>query len=211
MRTDHLITELASDAVPVGSPGPRLALAIGVGLFVAMMGLIAAFGSPLTPVSERGLASSGLKLIYPFIVAFFGAAAALASGRPGDRAWTRLLPVGATLLLLFAMTAAQLSAAPPVAREELLFGSTWARCVSAVVLASVPIFFSLSWGFKILAPTRPAFAGFLIGVASGGAAAAAYALFCPETSRAFLLGAYTPAMLVPAAIGAAIGPKILRW
>lgn len=211
MRTDRLITELASDAVPVSSPGPRLALAMGGGLILAMMGLIAAFGSPLTPVSERGLASSGLKLVYPLVVACFGAAAALASGRPGDRSWLPLVPVGAALLVLLAMSASQLSAALPGTREELLFGSTWGRCVSAVILASIPVFASLYWAFKMLAPTRPALAGFLIGLASGGAAAAAYALFCPETSRAFLLGAYTPAMLVPAVVGAAFGPKLLRW
>lgn len=211
MRTDQLVAELASNPGRVHSPVPRLALAMAAGSICAVAGLTLAFGSPLTPIAERGIAGSAMKLIYPLILALFGAAAALAAGRPGDRVWPWLLPVGAALLLLLGMSAAQLSAAAPATRDDLLFGSTLARCVTAVVLASFPVFVGLTWAFRMLAPTRLAFAGFLIGLASGGAAAAAYALFCPETSRTFLLAAYTPAMFVPAVVGAIVGPRLLRW
>lgn len=211
MRTDQLVAELAANPGPVAAPARRLAIALGAGSLCALAGLTIAFGSPLGPVAERGIAGSALKLLYPLVLALFGAAAALAAGRPGDRAWPRLLPVGAALLVLLAMTAAQLSAAAPGTREELLFGSTLARCVTAVVLSSVPLFVALILAFRSLAPTNLPFAGFLIGLASGGAGAAAYALFCPETSRAFLLTAYTPAMLIPALAGAIAGPKLLRW
>lgn len=211
MRTEQLVAELAANPGRVRSPVPRLALAMAMGTLCALLGLTLALGSPLGPVAERGLGSSAMKLLYPSLLAAFGAAAALAAGRPGDRAWPRLLPVGTALLVLLAMTAAQLSAAAPGAREELLFGSTLLRCVTAVVLSSVPVFVALTWAFRSLAPTNLPFAGFLIGLASGGAAAAAYALFCPETSRAFLLTAYTPAMLIPAVAGAIAGPKLLRW
>lgn len=211
MRTEDLVANLASDARPVHSPGWRIGIALMVGAMVSLAGLTAAFGSPLTPVAERGLGSSAMKLAYPLVLAVFGAAAALAAGRPGDRPWPRLLPVGAALAAVVMMSMAQLWAAPPGAREELLFGSTLIRCVSAVVLASAPVFVCLTWAFRMLAPTSPSSAGFLIGLASGGAAAAAYALFCPETSRAFLLAAYTPAMLIPAVAGAFVGAKLLRW
>lgn len=211
MRTDQLVAQLSANPGRVRSPIPRVALAIVVGYLGALLGLSVAFGSPLDPVAERGLSGSAMKLIYPLTLAVFGAAAAFAAGRPGDRAWPWLLPVGAALIVLLAMSAAQLFAAAPEAREELLFGSTLMRCVSAVVLASVPVFVGLTWAFRSLAPTRLSFAGFLIGLASGGAAAAAYALFCPETSRVFLLAAYTPAILVPAVVGAIIGPRLLRW
>ena len=62
-----------------------------------------------------------------------------------------------------------------------------------------------------MAPTRPAVAGLLAGLSSGGAAAAAYALYCPDTTASFLLAAYTPGALVPAIAGYLLGPKLLRW
>ena len=211
MQTEQLIADLASDARPVPMPARRLALAMVAGSALALAGLTVAFGSPLDPVAQRGLAASTMKLLYPLIIAVFGAAAALAAGRPGDRTEWRLAPIGVALLITIVMAAIQLAAAPPAARDEMLFGTTLARCVSSVALASIPVFAGLTWVFRLLAPTRLAFAGFLIGLASGGAAAVAYALFCPEVSKAFLITAYTPAMLIPAVVGAIAGPRLLRW
>ena len=211
MRTEQLIAELAADRRPVPRPAPRLALALIGGALLALAGLTAVFGSPLQPVAERGLAASGLKLVYPLLIALFAAAAALAAGRPGDRPGRRLLPLGVAVLAIVLIAAIEVSAAAPSPPADILFGSTLGRCVTAVALASVPILVGLTWAFRLLAPERPAFAGFLIGLTSGGAAAAVYALYCPETTHAFLLGAYTPAMLIPAAIGAIAGGKLLRW
>jgi hypothetical protein len=181
------------------------------GILLAIVGLVVAFGSPLQPVAERGLAASSLKLIYPLLVALFGAAAALAAGRPGDRPIRRLLPIGVALVVIGIIAAIEISAASPADRAETVFGSTFGSCVAAVALASIPVFAGLTWAFRLLAPVRPALAGFIIGLTSGGAGAAAYALYCPETTHAFLLGAYTPAMLIPALIGAIAGDKLLRW
>lgn len=211
MRTEELIAELASDVRPAPWPALRLAFAVLAGSIVALAGLTAVFGSPLPPVAERGLAASAMKLAYPLIVAGSGAAAALASGRPGSRPEWRLLPIGIAVLVVIVMAAAQLAAAEPGARVELLLGSTLARCISAVALASLAVLVALTWAFRVLAPTRLSVSGFLIGLSSGGAAAAAYALFCPETSRAFLITAYTPAMLIPALLGAIAAPRLLRW
>lgn len=211
MRTEQLIAELASDTQPVARAGPRLVLALLAGSALALAALMIVLGSPLQPVAQRGLAASGMKLIYPMVVAVCGAAAVLAAGRPGDKPVRRLLPIVVAVLVVAMLAAHQLSLAAPEARQELLFGSTLARCVTAVTLASVPVFAALTWAFRLLAPTHRSFAGFLIGLCSGGAAATAYALYCPETSQAFLLAAYTPAMLVPGLLGAIAGRGLLRW
>lgn len=211
MRTEDLIAGLAVDRRPAARPARQLALAMIGGTLFAIVGLVAAFGSPLQPVSERGLAASGLKLIYPLLVAVFGAAAALAAGRPGDRPLRHLLPIGAVLVVIGIIAAIEVLGASPADRAETLFGSTLGRCVTAVAMASIPIFAGMTWVFRLLAPVRPTLAGFIIGLTSGGAGAAAYALYCPETTHAFLLGAYTPAMLIPALIGAIAGDKLLRW
>jgi hypothetical protein len=211
MRTDQLIAELAADRGPIPRPALQLALAMVGGALLALAGLTIAFGSPLEPVAERGLAASGLKLVYPLLIALFGVAAALAAGRPGDRPVRRLLPIAGAVLAIALIAAVEMSSASPADRADILFGSTMVRCVTAVALASIPVFAGLTWAFRLLAPERPALAGFLIGLSSGGAGAAGYALYCPETSHAFLLGAYTPAMVIPAAIGAITGDRLLRW
>ena len=211
MRTDELIAELASDRRPIPRPALQLALAMVGGALLALAGLTIVFGSPLLPVAERGLAASGLKLVYPLLIALFGGVAALAAGRPGDRPFRSLLPIVGAVVAIGLIAAVEMLATGPADRATILFGSTLGRCVTAVAVASIPVFAGLTWAFRLLAPERPAFAGFLIGLSSGGSAAAAYTLYCPESSHAFLLGAYTPAMLIPAVFGAIAGDRLLRW
>jgi hypothetical protein len=93
----------------------------------------------------------------------------------------------------------------------MLFGSSFAGCVFAISIASLPIFAALVWAFNSLAPTRPAVAGFFAGFSAGSAGAVAYALYCDETTASFLLVSYTVGILVPALIGALAGERLLRW
>jgi hypothetical protein len=99
----------------------------------------------------------------------------------------------------------------PAEWPALLFGSTFLRCLTAVSLASIPILAAMLWAYRILAPTRLPLAGFLAGLSAGAAAAVAYALYCTETTASFLIGSYTPAILVPAIVGALLGSRLLRW
>ena len=93
----------------------------------------------------------------------------------------------------------------------MLFGAHYWSCFASVSLASLPVFAGLIWAYRILAPTRLPLAGFLIGLSAGAAGAVAFALYCHETAAAFLLTAYTPAMLVPALLGSLVGRPLLRW
>jgi len=67
------------------------------------------------------------------------------------------------------------------------------------------------WAFRRLAPTNLPLAGLLAGLASGSAAAVVYALFCPETTAAFLATWYTLGILAAGLIGLLVGPRLLRW
>ena len=46
---------------------------------------------------------------------------------------------------------------------------------------------------------------------AGAAAAFAYAFHCPEMQAPFLAVWYVLGMLIPAAVGAALGQRMLRW
>ena len=76
---------------------------------------------------------------------------------------------------------------------------------------SLPPLIGLAWAVRGLAPTRLALTGLMIGLAAGGAGAAAYALHCDEMSAAFLVVWYTLGVAGAGALGWIAGPRILRW
>lgn len=211
MRTDDLIAELAVQPWPATRPSLRLAFGLFVGWLVALAGLVIAFGSPLAAVPATGVTPFTLKLGYSLALAASTAAAVLATGRPGQRIWPRALLIALPFGLIGLAASMELAATPPADWNGLLLGSTFATCVASIALASVPVFAGLLWAFRALAPTEPVRAGFLSGLCAGAAGAVAYALYCPETTASFLFAAYTPGMLVPALLGALLGPRLLRW
>lgn len=90
-------------------------------------------------------------------------------------------------------------------------GGTASVCAWSITGLSLPTLAAGFWALRGLAPTRLRWAGAAVGLAAGGAGALAYGVVCPETSTAFIALWYTVAMAVPAALGALLGPRLLRW
>jgi len=61
------------------------------------------------------------------------------------------------------------------------------------------------------APTRLRLTGAAAGFAAGAIAAVVYCLHCPEMSEVFVGAWYLLGILLPAALGALIGPRALAW
>lgn len=211
MRTDDLIAELAARPWPATRPTVRMIFAIFAGWAAALAGMALFLGPPLAAVANTGVTPFALKLGYTLALTALAARAALAAGRPGQRLWPSAAMIGAPVGLILMAASLELSQAAPSQRHDMMFGTTFQSCVLAISLASVPLFASLVWAFRVLAPTRPALAGFLAGLSAGAAGAVAYALYCPETTASFLMASYTPGILLPAAAGALLGRTFLRW
>jgi hypothetical protein len=211
MRTDELIAELARSPWPRVRPAMRMAAAMLGGWAVALAGLVIVLGPPLAAVPDTGVLPFGVKTGFTFALALLSAFAAIAAGRPGQRLAPRAALLALPLVIVATLAALELGSTPREAWGGLLFGSTFETCVTAIALASVPVFFGTVWAYRVLAPTAPAVAGLLAGLSSGAAAAVAYALYCPETTASFLLASYTPGLLIPAVAGALLGPRLLRW
>lgn len=211
MHTEELIAALAADDSRPGWVGGRIGAVLALGVMAALVGLWIALGPPLAARPGPWEAASLAKLLYPLSIALIAAAAAVQAGRPGADVGGRVRLLAIPLLAVAAGAIIDMAPEPPAEWAGLLFGSTFWTCLAAVTVASVPVFAGLTWAFGLLAPTKPRLAGFLIGLASGAAGAVAYAFYCPELSPAFLLATYTLAMLIPAAAGAAAGPRLLRW
>ena len=134
------------------------------------------------------------------------------AGRPGADTRGPLAALAAIVGLAMLWGAVELLTMPDSERLADWLGRTWTICGRNILLVStvavVPTFLSA----RRLAPTRPAFSGFALGVATGGIAATAYGmLHCPESTAAFVATWYTIGVAVAGLIGAAAGRFALRW
>ena len=78
-------------------------------------------------------------------------------------------------------------------------------------MVSLPALAAALWALRGLAPTRLRTAGFASGVLAGSVGAFGYALSCPEASMSFVAVWYSLGILLTGALGAALGPRVLRW
>jgi hypothetical protein len=84
-------------------------------------------------------------------------------------------------------------------------------CVSAILFLSLPAMILTFVFMRKGAPTRPLFAGAVIGMFSASLGALAYTLACKNDGTAFVAIWYTAACAIMAFIGAVVGRRVLRW
>ena len=213
IATEDLIRSLAADVKPLRRGAAQLRLAAGIcaGALIALAVLWLSWRAPLSAVPSTGVPAFTMKLAYGAIMAAASVILLLASGRPGQRIGMRLLWLAVPPVLVAANAAMELAMKAPQFREAAWLGSTWQTCILATTGLSLPILAGIVWAFKRLAPTNLRLAGLLAGLTSGSAAAVIYALFCPETTAAFLATWYTLGIGMAGIIGLVIGPRLLRW
>jgi hypothetical protein len=211
MKTNDLIELLATGAGPAprAVAARRLAPAAALGVLASAAGALVILG-PI-PAELFATPAPWMKLAYAGALA--GAAAWLAArlGRPIARISgpvRALLLVVAAMVLLGALT---LLATPGGARLATVLGHSWARCPFNVLVLSLPALAGALWALRGLAPTRPRAAGLAAGLLAGGLGAFGYALSCTELSPAFVAIWYSLGIALAGALGAALGPRILRW
>lgn len=112
--------------------------------------------------------------------------------------------------------AGRFGAAPrtPLARRKgwpLVLGATWRTCPFNIAALATPALLALLWALRGAAPTRPAWAGAVAGLLAGALAVLAYALHCPEMAAPFVAVWCVVGMAIPTALGALLGPRLLRW
>lgn len=213
MKTHDLISVLAGDARPVDSRPARRRLALGAVAGIVLALLLMAW--QLGPRPDLALAVHWpmfwVKLGLPAAVLAAAWAWLLREGHPGARTGAARLLAAVPLAAMTVAGLLVLLAAPGPERPGLLFGLTWRDCLVNIPLLSLPALLLSLAALRGLAPTRLRLAGAAAGLFAGGAAAFAYALHCPELAAPFLGAWYVAGMLVPAVLGAVVGPRVLRW
>ncbi|MGC1301995.1 MAG: DUF1109 domain-containing protein [Caulobacteraceae bacterium] len=151
------------------------------------------------------------KLAYTSALAAFALWSAERLARPGAAGLWELLWIAAPLVLVVALAVWQLCWAPEPMRKQMIMGDSSKVCSWCIVVFSIPPLLGLIWAMRGLAPTNLPRAGAVIGLASGGFGASAYALHCTEVTAPFLAIWYTFGVATAGGIGAVLGPRVLRW
>jgi hypothetical protein len=213
MNTDQLIAALSNGVEPVdpGAARRNLALAAAAGFVAGLPLLLALLGINPSLATAALLPMFWVKLAFVAGLAAAGGWTVLRLSRPGAALGTPALALAAPALAMGALALAALALAQADQRLALLLGSSWTVCPWRIAVLSMPAFVLILWAVKGLAPTRLRLAGAGAGMLSGAIGALVYLLYCPELAPPFLLVWYTLGMLLPAVLGALVGPRVLRW
>jgi hypothetical protein len=213
MRTDDLVAMLATGAgaVEPNAAARRYATAIAWGALGAALLLAILLGVRHDLGIAVLLPMFWVKLAFVACLAAASLLAVLRLSRPGLRlAWVPGA-LAAPVLVMWLLAAFDLMRADPAQRAGMFFGDTWTSCPFLVAMLSAPVFVAVLWATRGLAPTRLRLAGAAAGLLSGAIGALVYCLHCPELAAPFLGFWYLLGMLIPTAIGAMLGPRLLRW
>jgi len=213
MKTDDLIAMLATGVAPVDrhAVGRRFGLAVagGAALATVLVATTLHFRADLAEVAATPLFWA--KVTLPLSLALGALWMATRLARPGmatGACWPGVtVPFAAVWLAALYV----LARTPASERAAAVLGETWRVCPFNIAMLSVPVFIAVFWALRGLAPTRLRLAGAAGGLLSGAVATLAYCLHCPEMGVAFWGVWYVLGMLVPAAIGALLAPRLLRW
>lgn len=212
MKTDDLIRALAADA-PVAGFGlrQRMALAVGVGLLVALVLFLWLLGPRANALQSLGSLRFLLKFAVTLSLAVAATGLVLRLIRPGltPGPWRIAIFLAPGLLLLG--VGLELSALPASDWSAALVGRNARTCLTYIPLMGLAPLGLLLLALRRGAASNPALAGGLAGLIAGGLSAALYAAHCPDDSPLFVVTWYSIAIAMLVALGALIGRRVLRW
>jgi hypothetical protein len=213
MKTDELISVLASgaEAIEPDASRRRYLTALGWGAFGTTLLMAILLGVRPDLAEATRLPMFWVKLAFPAALLAGALLAVLRLSRPGARLGRVPAAIAAPVLAMWLLAAIVLLGAAPGERDDLVLGQSAASCPFTIAILSVPLFVAALWAMRGLAPTRLILAGAAAGLLSGAGGALVYALYCPEMAAPFIGIWYLLGMLIPTALGALLGPRLLRW
>jgi hypothetical protein len=207
--TDDLIHSLASTAgTRRSSASLEAALAVtgAASLACALLLLFSVIGI------RQDFADMAVRMPFAFKVVYAGAlmvgasVVALYAATPGSSA-TALYALSPAVILLACGVIFDPTGFPIMGRTD----AAVAICVGRILFLSLPAMILAFAFMRKAAPTRPLFAGAVIGMLSASVGALAYTLACRNDGTAFVAIWYAAACAIMAAVGAMMGHRVLRW
>lgn len=213
MRTDDLVGLLSTGITPVrrGTAARRFGISLPIATLgaTALMAIVFGVRPDLGAVAKTPIFWE--KLAFPLSLAIGALIATVRLARPGARVGAGWPVMTTPVLAVWIAAIVIVVTAAPEDRLPALLGHSWRSCPFNILLLAVPGFITILWAIKGLAPTSLRLAGAACGLLASSIATVAYCFHCPEMSPAFWSVWYMAGMLLPAALGAVLGPKLLRW
>jgi len=214
MKTDRLIDMLSTNLEPIKEGRLKKTL-----VWALVVGGAAAFCLMLTTVGLRigvtdGFRPGYLALKLLFTLSLIGLGATLLGGlmHPGQDGQKLFAFVFLPFLIVACAGIASLVLGWwPMAWGSMIFGMQWATCLLCIPLFAVVPFAALIWALRKGAPTNLTRAGAIAGLVAGALGATAYAFHCPDDSVPFIAIWYGTLVALCGAVGAVLGPRLLRW
>jgi hypothetical protein len=212
METEQLIRTLAADKAHRARPvGLVLALALLAAAPVSMATFLMEFGVRPDVMTAMHNPFFDLKFVVTLALAISAIVVSLHLSRPEASlkgwAWLLLIPAG----ILATAIASEMMMPQRLPMMTRLIGSNSRVCMTAIPLMSLPLLAAALFGLRHGAPTRPAVAGAIAGLLSAGLAATLYASHCTDDSPLFVATWYTISTALVTAVGALVGPRVLRF
>jgi hypothetical protein len=213
MKTEDLVSLLSTgaEAVDLRLTSRRWLLAVAGGALIAF--LLTAGLLKLNPALwyETSQPMFWVRESYCAVIGILGFITVVRLARPGLRLGLAPMGIPVAVIAMWVLAVVTLVAAPPQTRARLILGATAGVCPFLIALLSAPLLIALLFVMRGLAPTRLRWAGAASGLTAGSVGALVYTLHCPELAAPFLGIWYLLGMLIPTAIGAWLGPRLLRW
>ncbi|WP_099865566.1 NrsF family protein [Pararhizobium haloflavum] len=212
METEKLIAALSQDAaLPQRSLVQRQLAAGSIAVVVAFCAF-ALFVGPRSDIASaletpRFLLKPVLTLLL-FAAAFFALARAIRPGsKPGSaQAALLIAPVFLGIAVITEMTIV-----PSAQWGEKMLGTNAMLCLTVMPALSFGPLMAFLWFLRQGAPTHPARAGAIAGLAAAGLGATFYALHCTDDSPLFVTVWYPMATAIVVTVGSLMGRRLLRW
>ena len=211
--SQDIIDRLSQDLRPVPKFVVARRLLVGTAAGVVVSAALTAAILGLRPDMSQAVGKTmfWVKLAYALALAALGLWTCERLTRPAGAPRRRISWLPAPVLALGAAAVWQLAHAPANARMPMLMGHSASVCPWLILAFSLPPLVGLVWAVRGLAPTRLGLTGLMVGLAAGGAGAAAYALHCDEMAAPFLVVWYTLGIAAAGFVGWSLGPRVLRW
>ena len=210
MKTEELINALAADGVSEPTFLHGIARWLVPALVLSAIGLILSLGvrEDLLPSLQNPV--SVLRFLISAALGALALRAAHAYARPdaGAKVFLPVIAVAVAAGLLWVWAWVD---TPGSSRQMAVVGKTMVSCLVTIPVLSILPLAALFLVLRGGAPTSPHRAGTAAGLASGGFAAAIYALHCTEDSPLFYVTWYGLAIVIVTVVAGFLGPRVLRW
>lgn len=211
MSQDDLIERLSDEAPrkPLCSVPALLLAAIGASTVITL-GLSSAFMAAAWDAEHFSQPVFLVKVAFLLSLLFASLSIVRDLACPGRKVSLQLALVTVPVLVIAVLSFDEVTGQHSDIQHALLHQSVIA-CLWQVGLLALPAFVILIFTARALAPVDLSRAGLYIGVLSGCIGALGYAFHCHDEFIAIVAASYTLAIFQMGAIGALLGPRLLRW